>query len=482
MATILTHKAFGFTLLIFSISFSTLTSALTNAEAAYIAKRQLLTLPENGDLPDNYEITVDPKLTFANDRLKSAYVGLHALKDVIYSDRTNFTANWEGPDVCKYNGVALRHLTIPKWTLWLVWTSTMQTSQLTFQLCGIVPKVFRRLKLMFEFDISNNRFVGQFPTVVLEWPEIKYLDLRFNQLEGELPPSLFLSSLDAIFLNNNKFNSTIPDTIGNSTVSVVTFAFNQFSGCLPSGIGNMCTVEELLFMNNNMSGCFPNEIGNLKNVTVLDVSNNGLVGPLPDSLSEQKTIEVLDVGYNQLIGLVPEKICSLPKLENFTLAYNYFSGEDQKCVPNPYEQLTSNDEGNCFPGRPNQKNTETCNPVVTRVIDCKYSCPGPKPVTPKPELPPTPKVEPPPVHWPPPPPVYSPPPPVHSPPPPDHSPPPPVHSPPPPIYSESSPPPVHSPPPFQSPPPPTSPPFLLPPKIGAQYMSPPPPISQDIKF
>ncbi|KAL6977197.1 hypothetical protein U1Q18_025993, partial [Sarracenia purpurea var. burkii] len=57
--------------------------------------------------------------------------------------------------------------------------------------------------------------------VVLEIPALRFLDIRYNDFEGSLPPELFLKELDAIFLNNNRFTSNIPDSQGSSTVLVV---------------------------------------------------------------------------------------------------------------------------------------------------------------------------------------------------------------------------------------------------------------------
>ncbi|KAK3229694.1 hypothetical protein Dsin_001575 [Dipteronia sinensis] len=37
--------------------------------------------------------------------------------------------------------------------------------------CGVVPSTFHRL--MLTIDISNNRFVGKFPNVVLSLPKLK---------------------------------------------------------------------------------------------------------------------------------------------------------------------------------------------------------------------------------------------------------------------------------------------------------------------
>jgi hypothetical protein len=89
--------------------------AVTSGEAAYIAHRQLLAMNESGagdegELPTDFEpedrLGADAKsLTFANDRLRRAYIALQAWRRAFYSDPKGFPANWTGTDVCSYNGV-----------------------------------------------------------------------------------------------------------------------------------------------------------------------------------------------------------------------------------------------------------------------------------------------------------------------------------------------------------------------------------------
>ncbi|KAJ7969400.1 Leucine-rich repeat family protein [Quillaja saponaria] len=376
------------------ISFVTFSSALSDAEVSFIARRQLSSLKENEDLPDNLENEINIKETFANERLKRAYIALQAWKKAIYSDPFNTTANWVGPDVCSYNGVFCEEaLDDPKLSVvagvdlnhgdiagYLPVELGLLTDVALFHInsnrfCGIIPKSMSRLTLMYEFDISNNRFVGSFPLLVLEWPSVKYIDIRFNDFEGPLPPQIFEKDLDALFLNNNRFSSIIPDTLGKSKVSVVSFAHNKFIGCIPKTIGNMVnTLNEIVFLGNNFTGCFPQEIGLLGNVTVFDASHNEFIGVLPKTFSGLKSLETMDIAYNKLIGYVPETICKLPNLANFTFSDNYFNGEAQACMPSTKGKVVLDDFNNCLPGRPKQKSTKQCFPVVTRPVDCSKNC------------------------------------------------------------------------------------------------------------
>ncbi|KAL8507927.1 hypothetical protein ACS0TY_018468 [Phlomoides rotata] len=149
-------------------------------------------------------------------------------------------------------------------------------------LCGIVPGRIRKLKLLYELDVSNNRFVGAFPMVILDLPELKYLDLWFNDFKGEFPPTLFDKKLDVIFLNGNRFHSTIPENLGNFPASVIVLANNNIIGFIPKSIRNMAgKLDEFIASHNELSCCLPQEITLLNTKTVFDVSFNKFMGDLP---------------------------------------------------------------------------------------------------------------------------------------------------------------------------------------------------------
>ncbi|RVX14998.1 Pollen-specific leucine-rich repeat extensin-like protein 1 [Vitis vinifera] len=273
--------------LLLSSPLSSFSLALSDEEASLIAHRQLLAIPKDGDLPNDFEYEVDLVVAFANARLRQAYIALQAWKHAMYSDPFNTTSNWEGANVCAYKGVfCAPALDNPKLSVvagvdlnhadiagYLPVELGLMTDLALFHInsnrfCGIIPKSFSRLTILHELDVSNNRFVGPFPAVVLSIPALRYLDLRYNEFEGELPPELFDKDLDALFVNHNRFTSNIPETLGHSRASVIVFAGNKFTGCIPRSIGQMGnTLNEIIFASNDMSGCLPTEIGMLRNLT-----------------------------------------------------------------------------------------------------------------------------------------------------------------------------------------------------------------------
>ncbi|MBA0820053.1 hypothetical protein Gohar_022091, partial [Gossypium harknessii] len=370
--------------------------ALSDSETAFIARRQLLSLPEGGKLPDDYESHVKLKFTFENPRLRRAYIALQAWKSAVYSDPLKTTHSWEGPNVCDYKGVFcaqalddrklivvagidINHADIAGYLpveLGLL-TDLALFHINTNRFCGIIPKSFSELTILHELDVSNNRFVGPFPEVVISLPALKFLDLRYNNFEGELPSALFEKDLDALFLNNNRFVSIIPETFGSSPASVIVVANNKLSGCIPKSIGKMFnTLNEIVLQNNNLTGCLPVEMGMLGNVTVLDISSNSFSGVLGKTFKGLGKVEELNVANNMLTGFASDDICRLPSLKNFTFSSNYFNGEAESCQPSKREDCVFDDVSNCIPDRPKQKSAKECHPVLSRPVECSQSMCG----------------------------------------------------------------------------------------------------------
>ncbi|XP_076882753.1 pollen-specific leucine-rich repeat extensin-like protein 1 [Bidens hawaiensis] len=366
--------------------------SINNAFVSASIRRQLGQTNEPQSLTDifNIEVNVDVHLHFPNLRLKKAYFALQEWKKVIHSDPHNMIKNWDGIDVCSYNGVVCAKSPddpsistvagidlnrgdiegqLPPQLGLLTDLSMFHIN--TNKFSGNIPNTFSNLAILNEFDISNNQFAGTFPNVVLYMPKLKYLDIRFNNFQGLLPPQLFDKDLDAIFLNNNRFSSNIPENLGNSNASVIVFANNELKGCIPKSIGQMANLDEVIFANNQLSGCLPKELGLLHNIKVLDLSNNDFVGCIPHELGNLKGVEKIDISHNQLIGSVVDVICTLPKLVSFRFKDNYFNGLEKKCEKLVKPGLALDHRLNCLPHKPDQKHEVQCLPVVNRHIDCE---------------------------------------------------------------------------------------------------------------
>ncbi|KAJ6745531.1 LEUCINE-RICH REPEAT EXTENSIN-LIKE PROTEIN 4 [Salix koriyanagi] len=122
-------------------------------------------------------------------RLRNAYIALQSWKLAIISDPLSLTSNWEGSDVCNYTGV---------FCATSLDNSSIQTvAGIDLNHGDMAGHLVEELGLLTDialFHINSNRFCGK----------LKYLDLRFNEFEGDLPKELFDKDLDAIFINHNR--------------------------------------------------------------------------------------------------------------------------------------------------------------------------------------------------------------------------------------------------------------------------------------
>ncbi|XP_024028918.1 uncharacterized protein At4g06744-like, partial [Morus notabilis] len=232
---------------------------------------------------------------------------------------------------------------------------------------GMVPDIdLKKIRFLYEFDLSNNKLSGEFPYKVLAAKNLTFLDLRFNQFYGQVPNEIFTLDVQVIFINNNNFLQNLPSNLGQTPALYLTFANNEFTGQIPGSIGLASeTLIEVLFLNNKLSGCLPYEIGLLKKTTLFDASQNKITGPIPQSFACLKKIEILNLASNHLYGEVPELVCKLPNLQNLSLSDNYFTQVGTLCRK-LIMQKRLNVRNNCIFDLPNQRPKEECERFFTK--------------------------------------------------------------------------------------------------------------------
>ncbi|CAA2967090.1 Hypothetical predicted protein [Olea europaea subsp. europaea] len=178
---------------------------------------------------------------------------------------------------------------------------------------------------------------------MLKLPDLRYLDIRFNNFEGPLLPELFNKHLKAIFVNHNRFHSTILENFSYSPASVP-------------------------FSNNALSGGLPELITLLNGTNVIDICNKKLIGDLPVDLAYLQNMEVVDMANNMFRGKIPDSICSLPNLKN--LSSNYFVAKDQMCQPNEVADVQLDDKTNCLGKEAQQRSEKVCQAVLSKSVNC----------------------------------------------------------------------------------------------------------------
>lgn len=116
---------------------------------------------------------------------------------------------------------------------------------------GVISRNLNQLRYFYELDLSNNRFLGGFPSSVIGAKNLTFVDLRFNTYAGQVPPSLFNVDTDVLFINNNGFNRSIPaGTFGNTPALFLTLANNKFTGTFKNKVSADATVRFVFLASN----------------------------------------------------------------------------------------------------------------------------------------------------------------------------------------------------------------------------------------
>ena len=160
------------------------------------------------------------------------------------------------------------------------------------------------------------------------------LELRFNNLEGEIPADLgHLGQLEILDLSSNSLTGRIPPELGNlANLERLSLSWNGHEGRvglegeIPPELGNLVSLTELDLFLNSLTGSIPAELGNLRNLRILNLPSNDLTGEIPRALGGLTNLVTLDLAYNSLVGPIPTEIAALQNLENLQLSGMSLSG------------------------------------------------------------------------------------------------------------------------------------------------------------
>ena len=136
---------------------------------------------------------------------------------------------------------------------------------------------------------------------------VQVLDLRSNNLEGEIPPELGnLANLVDLDLGWNKLEGEIPPELGNlanlyhlnlGNAGSDYWGDGGLEGEIPSEMGNLANLRHLILSLNDLRGEVPRELGSLANLSSLNLVGNRLDGGLPPEFAHS-SLEFLYWGDN----------------------------------------------------------------------------------------------------------------------------------------------------------------------------------------
>ncbi|KAH0736710.1 hypothetical protein KY285_012417 [Solanum tuberosum] len=195
------------------------------------------------------------------------------------------------------------------------------------------PHFLRNVKTLQVLDISNNKIRGQIPNWFssMRWNSLQFLNLSHNSLTGHLQQFHYYS-LKYLDLKFNFLQGSLPLTICNiSSLSLLDLSHNNFSGSVPHCFGSMVELSVLDFRRNNFTGSLPPFCAQTDSLKTIVLNGNLLKGPVPVSLLNCVGLEVLDLGNNAINDIFPAWLGTLQELQVLILKFNLFHGPISTC-------------------------------------------------------------------------------------------------------------------------------------------------------
>ncbi|XP_021800417.1 LRR receptor-like serine/threonine-protein kinase GSO1 [Prunus avium] len=213
-----------------------------------------------------------------------------------------------------------------------LWLSNYNTSLVDLDLsnnllAGSIPDVLGNMSSLAHLNLLDNQLEGGDPHSFSRFCSLQSLDLSGNDLAGSLPDLTNLSSLAALYLNDNKFSGVISGTHISklSKLQFLDLSWNDLAGSLPD-LTNLSSLAALYLNDNKLSGGIPDSIWRLSKLTTIDFGSNSLEGAISEThFSKLSKLQFLDLSSNDLAGSLPD-LTNLSSLAALYLNDNKLSG------------------------------------------------------------------------------------------------------------------------------------------------------------
>jgi Leucine-rich repeat (LRR) protein len=185
------------------------------------------------------------------------------------------------------------------------------------------------------WDTSTDYCVS-FYGVECDAGRITSIDLRYNNLKGTVPQSIFrLTSLRDLILSGNPVKLTF-EGITTAERLINLHVENTNIDSL-DWIGSARNLQVLNAADNNIEGTVPDDIYKITTLKTLNLGHNAFSGPLGDLIGGLKSLEFLLLYHNNFAGNIPAAIGDMTNLQVLNLAENNFDGT----IPVEINELTN---------------------------------------------------------------------------------------------------------------------------------------------
>ena len=356
-------------------------------EALFLDRNQITgSLPDLTTFPSLRELRLDqnrlngtiPESLGKQSNLEILHLGSNSLEGVISEVHFSKLSNLKNLDLSNTSLV---------FNFSFDWVPQFQLDVIHFQSCQLgprFPKWLQAQKSCYWIDISNsgisdnlsnlhwvfssqiqfmnlshNKITGQITDLSLEFNLPPMIDMRSNNLEGDIPSFLFKASyldlsynmfsesvlslcainnedLGFLDLSNNRLSGELPDCwMHLKGLGILNLANNHFQGKIPNSLGSLLGIETLDLSNNNFSGELTSSLNNCVELKFINLRDNNLSGEIPMWLgSSLQNLVVIILRSNHLHGSLPLHLCHLAHLQVLDFALNQISGSIPKCFNN----------------------------------------------------------------------------------------------------------------------------------------------------
>ncbi|KEH33780.1 receptor-like protein [Medicago truncatula] len=226
-----------------------------------------------------HNITHSSKLVYLDLSLLNKFVDLEK-KKTLHMDSLHWLSSLSS---LKY--LNLSNIDLPKETnLFQIVNSLPSLLELQLSDCKLNNFPFDEylnLSSIVTLDLSRNNFTSHLLDGFFNLSkDLKYLDLSWNNIYGEIPSSLLnLQNLRHLDLSYNQLQGSVPEEIGQlSHIQQLDLSENQLQGSIPSTLGNLSSLNYLFIGSNNFSGEISKlTFSKLYTLGLLDMSYSNIV-------------------------------------------------------------------------------------------------------------------------------------------------------------------------------------------------------------
>ncbi|KAM3747369.1 hypothetical protein ACB098_05G029900 [Castanea mollissima] len=211
---------------------------------------------------------------------------------------------------------------------------------------GTIPYCFHNItfgKLASSDFVYTNAFFFGFSGFSLPYKSV--LDTTLGIQGSNI---FFLEQVEIDFVM--KYRSYLYKGLILDMVSALDLSFNNLTGEIPPTLGQLSSICAMNLSYNQLTGSIPKSFSNLTQLESLDLSHNNLSGEIPSVLTDLTFLEAFNVNHNNLSGKVPN-------IKQFsTFEKSSYEGNPFLCGPPLEKSCTDIDESPPSPQIPSKAN------------------------------------------------------------------------------------------------------------------------------